>query len=90
MSTPESVFQLLQTVADLNEKVLSLTLRMENTPPQDERLTYSVEQTAKILGISRSKLYDLLNRPDFPVVDIGHRKLIPKRKLEQWLDQQAQ
>ncbi|MBD1371258.1 helix-turn-helix domain-containing protein [Hazenella sp. IB182357] len=84
----ESFLSLLRSLADLNEKVLQLTQRMEQ--PSSESLTYSVEQTAKILGISRSKLYDLLHRPDFPVVDIGHRKLIPRRQLEQWLDQQLQ
>jgi excisionase family DNA binding protein len=86
--TQDTVLQLLRVIVDLNEKVLQLVQRMEQG--QLETLTYSVEQTAKILGVSRSKLYDLLQRPDFPVVDIGHRKLIPRRQLEQWLDQQLQ
>ncbi|SDZ38764.1 helix-turn-helix domain-containing protein [Thermoactinomyces sp. DSM 45892] len=89
MNTSDTMIQLLQTVSDLNEKVLNLTQRMENKP-QTESLTYSVEQTAKMLGISRTKLYELLHRPDFPVVDIGHRKLIPRKNLEEWLNQQAQ
>lgn len=88
MDSSDTMLQLLQTVAELNEKVIRLTQRIEQT--SSESLTYSVEQTAKILGISRSKLYELLHRPDFPVVDIGHRKLIPRRQLEQWLDRQVQ
>lgn len=90
MDTSNTIIQLLQSVADLNEKVLYLTKQMDQPQTSSESLTYSVEQTANILGISRSKLYDLLRRPDFPVIDIGHRKLIPRRQLEQWLDRQVQ
>lgn len=90
MKSPDAVLELLQAVANLNERVLQLVQITEQSASSSESLTYSVEQTAKVLGISRSKLYELLHRPDFPVVDIGHRKLIPRRQLEQWLDRQAQ
>ena len=84
---PDPVLQLLQVVVDLNERVIQLVQRMEWEQPKP--LTYNVEQAAEVLGVSRSKLYDdLLHRPDFPVVTIGHRKLIPRRQLEQWLERQ--
>ena len=83
--TQKSLIELLQSVADLNERVIRLAQSIESKTGA----CYSVEQAAKILGISRAKMYDLLRRPDFPVVDIGHRKLIPRKQLEQWLDQQC-
>ncbi len=82
----KSIVQLLQAVADLNEKVIQLAQSIEG---EKTGTCYSVEQTAKLLGISRAKMYDLLRRPDFPVVSVGHRKLIPRRQLEEWLDQQC-
>lgn len=83
--TQKSLIELLQSVADLNERVIRLAQSIESKTGA----CYSVEQAAKILGISRAKMYDLLRRPDFPVVDIGHRKLIPRKQLEQWLDRQC-
>lgn len=80
----KSFIQLLQAVTELNERVINLTQQLESN-----QTCYSIEQASKILGISRAKMYDLLRRPDFPVIDIGHRKLIPRRQLEEWLDQQC-
>jgi excisionase family DNA binding protein len=86
-SQTDPVLQLLQTVANLNERVLQLAEQRERQ--QTEALVYTVDQAAKALGVSRAKLYEMLHMPDFPVVEVGHRKLIPRKQLEQWLDQQC-
>ena len=54
-----------------------------------DRLTLSVAEAAAALGISRPTMYHLLNRSDFPRVQVGRRVLIPRRELEAWLTQQA-
>lgn len=90
MKSPDAILELLQAVANLNERVLQLVQITEQSASSSESLTYSVEQACKVLGVSRSKLYELLHRPDFPVVSVGQRKLIPRKQLEQWLNQQAQ
>ncbi|MBH8600497.1 helix-turn-helix domain-containing protein [Thermoactinomyces sp. CICC 23799] len=82
----DPIVQLLQAVADLNKQVLRLASQMDRS----EALTYSVEQAAEVLGVSRSKMYDILHRPDFPVVDVGNRRLIPRRQLERWLENQCE
>ncbi|MFD1442815.1 helix-turn-helix domain-containing protein [Thermoactinomyces vulgaris] len=82
----DPIVQLLQAVADLNKQVLRLAGQMDRS----EALTYSVEQAAEVLGVSRSKMYDILHRPDFPVVDVGNRRLIPRRQLERWLENQCE
>jgi len=41
------------------------------------------------LGFSRPMAYLLLNRTDFPVLQIGGRKFVLKEKLFEWLDAQS-
>ena len=51
-----------------------------------ERLTLTVEEAAKVLGISRAFAYESVRRQDLPSVRIGRRILIPKSALERLLD----
>ena len=55
----------------------------------NEKLTLSVEEVGKMLGVSRQVAYQLIHRPDFPTIQIGRRVLIPKKQLEEWMDQQV-
>jgi excisionase family DNA binding protein len=50
-----------------------------------ERLTFTVEEVAKRLGISRNFAYDAVNRGEIPAVRIGRRLLVPKAALEKLL-----
>lgn len=54
-----------------------------------EKLTYSVSETAEVLGISRPKVYDLLHRDDFPSFKVGGRVLISVDGLRRWVEAQA-
>ena len=49
-----------------------------------------ISQTAQILGISRSKLYALVERREIPCIRIGSRILFKSDLLEQWIEQQIQ
>ena len=51
-----------------------------------EKLTYSVEEAAAVLGISKSKMYEVIKMEGFPVVMLGCRRLIPIKGLERWLE----
>ena len=42
-------------------------------------------EVAQILGIGRSKVYELLASGDLPVVRIGRCIRVPKVSLEQWI-----
>ena len=55
----------------------------------NEKLTLSVEEAGKLLGVSRQVAYQLIHRPDFPTIHIGRRVLIPKKQLEEWMDRQV-
>lgn len=44
-----------------------------------------VAQLAEALHLSRAGVYNLLNRPDFPTLRIGGRKLVMKHDPIEWL-----
>ncbi len=52
----------------------------------NEKLTLSVEEAGKLLGVSRQVAYQLIHRTDFPTLHIGRRILAPKKQLEAWMD----
>lgn len=47
-----------------------------------EPLFYSVADAAKILGISKTLLYDQINAGKFPSMCIGRRRLVSRLHLE--------
>lgn len=51
-----------------------------------ERLAYGIADAAFVSGISRSKIYELLNSGVLPSVKIGARRLIRARDLAGLLD----
>ena len=55
----------------------------------NEKMTLSVEEAGKLLGVSRQVAYQLIHRPDFPTLQIGRRVLVPKKQLEIWMERQV-
>lgn len=51
-----------------------------------ERLTLSITETAAALGVSRPMVYRLIQSGGFPVLNIGSRRLVPKKALEDWIE----
>ena len=43
------------------------------------------ELVAKVLGVSPSSGYELMHQPDFPVLRVGNRMLVPKEQFIQWV-----
>ena len=52
---------------------------------EDKRLTLSVEEAAKLLGIGRNLCYDRVKTGEIPVIKIGRRLLVPRSALEKLL-----
>ena len=48
-----------------------------------------MQELADQLGISLPKAYELTKRPDFPVLRIGTRIIIPTEDLNKWLSEKA-
>ncbi len=55
----------------------------------DDRLTWTVAEAARLLGISRASAYDAVHRGELPVTTIGRRMLVPRVALLRLLNQQA-
>jgi excisionase family DNA binding protein len=52
-----------------------------------ERQTLTMEEAARVLGISRSSAYEAVRRGELPTVKIGRRYVVPRVALERLLDQ---
>jgi excisionase family DNA binding protein len=50
-----------------------------------ERLAYSVDEAARLTGLSRDLLYDEMRRGHLDYLKVGRRRLITRRHLEQFL-----
>nr|WP_317326277.1 DNA-binding protein [uncultured Flavonifractor sp.] len=48
---------------------------------------YKNHNEAKVLGVSPSNGYELMHEPDFPVLRVGNRMVVPKEKLIQWVEE---
>lgn len=55
----------------------------------ENKITYSVKEAAAALGISTPTMYTLIKRADFPAFKVGTRTLIPKVKLEEWVEKES-
>jgi excisionase family DNA binding protein len=51
----------------------------------EDKLTLSVEEAAKLLGIGRNLCYDKVKTGEIPVIKIGRRLLVPRSALEKLL-----
>ena len=54
------------------------------------KLTISVREAAKLLGVSAPTAYNLARRADFPSFCIGNRVLVYAAGLEAWVKAQAE
>ena len=61
-----------------------MTVASPTTSP-GEKLAYSVEEAAELLGIGKTSAYKPTNRGDFPTVRTGPRLLVPKAPLDRLL-----
>jgi excisionase family DNA binding protein len=93
MAVPESASQAeLRTNATvrllasgLREELLAIMQQMSGRSAFAERLAYSPEEAAELLGISRELVHDLLRTGQLGSVKAGRRRLIGKHHLEEFL-----
>jgi len=52
---------------------------------ENDKLTLTVDETAKILGVGRNSAYEAIARGEIPVIRVGKRLLVPKAALEKLL-----
>lgn len=54
------------------------------------KLTLSVPEAAEAIGVSPSKMYQIIRSKGFPVIVVGGRRLVPVKGLERWVEEQAE
>ena len=51
-----------------------------------DKLTLSVPETARLLGISRAHAYELVARHQLPAIRLGRRVVIPRQAIKALLE----
>lgn len=54
-----------------------------------EKLLLRPAEAAEVLGIGRSKLYELISTGALPSIRVGHSRRIPIESLRRWIAEQA-
>lgn len=62
---------------------------MESIPVKKRKLTLTVPEAAELIGVSKSKMYEIVRIEGFPCIRFGNRILISATKLEEWIEEQA-
>ena len=57
----------------------------QQEPESAERLAYSIDEAARLTGLSRDLLYDEMRRGNLTYVKVGRRRLITRHHLRQFL-----
>ena len=55
-----------------------------------EPLAVSAGEAARLLGVSRPTVYQLMGREDFPSFKVGTRTLVSVEGLREWIRKQAE
>ena len=59
-------------------------------PDKLEPLAVSAPEAARLLGVSKPKIYELMSHADFPSFKIGGRTLISVEGLREWVRKQTE
>lgn len=51
-----------------------------------EKLVYSIQEAADLLGISKSYAYELVRNGTIPALELGKKRVIPKEKFYAWVN----
>ena len=55
-----------------------------------EPLAVSAPEAARLLGVSKPKVYELMARGDFPSFKVGGRTLVSVEGLREWVKKQTE
>lgn len=85
--TKKRLIDLLKRQLPENEYVASEPAIIENKTLKvdEDKEVLNIKDVQAILGISRSKVYELVSSPDFPSVRVGRLYKIPRTSFNEWL-----
>ncbi|QIS00941.1 helix-turn-helix domain-containing protein [Nocardia brasiliensis] len=53
---------------------------------QAQRATYTVQEVADLLGMSRNNAYRAINDGEVPAKRVGRRWVVPRKTFDTWLE----
>jgi excisionase family DNA binding protein len=62
----------------------------QKTPTNIQPHYLSIPEVAILLGLGRTKVYDLIKHEGLPYVQFGDLRRVPLAKLQHWLEQREQ
>lgn len=64
-----------------------IAIRVEKGRKEGELMDkyLTVKEAGEILNIGKTKMYELVNQPDFPSVKMGKKILIPESELDKFM-----
>lgn len=51
-----------------------------------EKLVFSIQEVAEMLGISKSYAYELVRNGTIPALQLGRKRVIPKEEFKKWIN----
>lgn len=78
----------LTELADKLDKIETATPEVDvsESAKLPNKMAMTVAEVAEALSISKALVYQLTFRDDFPCLRFGKRKLIPRDKLAEWVN----
>ena len=59
--------------------------------PVNEKIAISVPEAAALIGVSKTKMYEIIKQADCDFMFmLGGRRLITRTKLEAWIERQTE
>jgi excisionase family DNA binding protein len=65
-------------------------MKRENTeisPEPPPQLLLTIPQLCTVLGLGRTKVYELIASEGLPTVKLGHGRRVQVKSLQRWLDE---
>ena len=54
-----------------------------------ERMLYRPAEAAEAIGVSRSRVYELINSGEIPSIKVGGVKRVPVDRLREWVERHS-
>ena len=55
------------------------------TQESNEIVIYDTKDIQRILKLGKNNVYELFKLPNFPVIRVGRKYLVPKDEFEKWI-----
>ena len=87
--TEEQVEKIVEILVRKLSPRASTAMHLDNSisqqPLPGTKMTLSVSEAAKMIGISKPKVYDLVREEQLPGIHVGKKIVIPKQAVIDWL-----